>query len=306
MVTVMGLFNKSGRAVSFLGFMSLLLIRKRSVPNQLFPIGRKFRSVSSIVNPGVFAILLLLGGCAGENISVPPAPHVAPEERPEATSPKRELPRMGYSIQAGAFSNLDNAILLAESLERRGLNAYYFRHKTGIFKVRFGDFPSEKAARSEADRLHTSGIIHKYYIVSPDDYALAKERVYGGGHLRNKIVETAKSFIGLPYRWGGSSADDGFDCSGLAMVVYRLNGLKLPRSSRQQYRAGNPVGRSKLERGDLVFFATSGGRRVSHVGVYSDNNRFVHAPGKGKTIRVNSLSDRYYATRYVGARTYLR
>jgi cell division septation protein DedD len=88
---------------------------------------------------------------------------------------------MGYSIQAGAFSNLDNAILLVKSLERRGLNAYYFRHKTGIFKVRFGDFPSKEAARSEAGRLYSSGIIHKYYIVSPDDYASARERVYGGG-----------------------------------------------------------------------------------------------------------------------------
>lgn len=280
----MGSFNRPRRAI----FRSW---RVRHATCTLFP---------------VFTLILLLGACAGEKIIVSPEPQVAPKERSKATPLKSELPPMGYSIQVGAFSNLDNAILLVESLERRGLNAYYFRHKTGLFKVRFGDFPSGKAARAEAGRLHTSGIIHKYYIVSPDDYALAKERVYGGGHLRNRIVETAKSFIGLPYRWGGSSADGGFDCSGLAMVVYRLNGLKLPRSSRQQYRAGNPVGRTELERGDLVFFATSGGRRVSHVGVYSDDNRFVHAPGKGKIIRVNSLSDRYYAARYVGARTYLR
>ena len=280
----MGSFNKPGRAA--LWSWSL-----RSATRTLL---------------SVFALVLLLGGCAGENILGSPEPQVAPKQRSEERSPKRELPRMGYSIQAGAFSNLDNAVLLVESLERRGLNAYYFRHKTGLFKVRFGDFPSKKAARSEAGRLHISGIIRKYYIVSPDDYALAKERVYRGGHLRNRIVETAKSFIGLPYLWGGSSPDDGFDCSGLAMVAYRLNGLKLPRSSRQQYRAGNPVGPTELERGDLVFFATSGGRRISHVGVYSDDNRFVHAPGKGKTIRIDLLSDRYYAARYVGARTYLR
>ena len=280
----MGSFNKPDRA-------ALSSWRVRSAARALLP---------------VFVLVLLLGGCAGERILVSPGPQVAPKQGSGATSPKRELPRMGYSIQAGAFSNLDNAVLLVESLERRGLNAYYFRHRTGLFKVRFGDFSSEESARSEAGRLQTSGIIHKYYIVSPDDYALAKERVYRGGHLRNRIVETAKSFIGLPYRWGGSSVDDGFDCSGLAMVAYRLNGLKLPRSSRQQYRAGNPVGRTELERGDLVFFATSGGRRVSHVGVYSDDNRFVHAPGKGKTIRIDLLSDGYYAARYVGARTYLR
>ena len=280
----MGSFNKPGRAI-------LRPWSVRSVARTLFPI---------------LGFVLLLGGCAGDTGIISPEPQVSPKERSKATPLKRELPRIGYSIQAGAFSNLDNAILLVESLERRGLNAYYFRHKTGIFKVRFGDFPSEKSARSEAGRLHSSGVIRKYYIVSPDDYALAKERVYGAGNLRNRIVETARSFIGLPYRWGGSSVEDGFDCSGLAMVVYGLNGLKLPRSSRQQYRAGNPIGRAELERGDLVFFATSGGRKISHVGVYSDDNHFVHAPGEGKTIRIDSLSNWYYAARYVGARSYLR
>ena len=273
-------------------------------PGRAFLRSWRARSAARTLLP-VFA-LVLLGGCAGENIIISPEPEVMPKQRSEATSSKRELPRMRYSIQAGAFSNLDNAISLVESLERLGLNAYYFRHKTGILKVRFGDFTSEKGARSEAARLHSSGIIRNYYIVFPDDYASTKERVYGSGNLRNRIVETARSFIGLPYRWGGSSVEDGFDCSGLAMAVYRLNGLKLPRSSRQQYRAGNPISLRELERGDLVFFATSGGRKVSHVGVYSDDNYFVHAPGEGKTIRIDSLSNWYYAARYVGARSYLR
>lgn len=213
---------------------------------------------------------------------------------------------MGYSIQVGAFSNLGNAIRLAESLERQGLNAYYFRNKSGLYKVRFGDYSSKGAARGKADRLKKAGIVHKYYIVSPEDYALAKERMYGKAYFRNELVETAESFIGLPYRWGGSSADTGFDCSGLTMAVYHLNGLNLPRSSWAQYRVGNPVRRSALDKGDLVFFATSRGRRISHVGVYAGDESFIHAPGGGKTIRADSLSNRYYAARYVGARTYLK
>jgi cell wall-associated NlpC family hydrolase len=213
---------------------------------------------------------------------------------------------MGYSIQVGAFSNLDNAIRLTESLERQGLSPYYFRHKTGLYKVRFGDYATKEVARAAADRLRKADIVRKYYIVNPGDYALAKERVYGREHFRKEIVETAESFIGLPYRWGGSSADTGFDCSGLTMAVYHLNGLNLPRSSWAQYRAGDPVRRSALDRGDLVFFATSRGKRVSHVGVYAGDKSFIHAPGKGKTIRMDSLSNRYYAARYVGARTYLK
>jgi len=118
-------------------------------------------------------------------------------------------------------------------------------------------------------------------------------------------VETAEGFIGLPYQWGGASAEEGFDCSGLTMAVYQLNGLSLPRSSQDQYTMGAPVERAGLAKGDLVFFATKGREKVSHVGVYVGDNRFIHAPGKGKSIRVDSLSDRYFTTRYVGARKYL-
>jgi len=260
-----------------------------------------------------------MAGCGGEKAVVikPPEPSPPPPEsrsvspqqtshqEPEPSPTKDELPRTGYSIQVGAFSNLENAILLTESLERRGLNAYYFRHKGGLCKVRFGDYSSREEARAEADRLETDGIIPKYYIVSPEDYAVAMERVYGREHLRKEIVETAERFIGLPYRWGGSSADKGFDCSGLTMAVYHLNGLNLPRSSWAQYRVGNPVHRSELDRGDLVFFATSGRRAVSHVGVYTGDDNFIHAPGRGKKIRMDALSNRYYAARYMGARSYV-
>ena len=247
----------------------------------------------------IMASVLLAAACAGKGVVE--APSIPPPEKP-----KKELAPMGYSIQVGAFLNVDNAVRLTESLEKQGLSAYYFHHETGLYKVRFGDFPSKEGARLRAESLAAAGVILGYYIVSPEDYAAAKARIYGAAHLRNEIVETAESFIGIPYRWGGSSPDHGFDCSGLAMAVYQYNGLNLPRSSREQYEVGTAVERSEVDRGDLVFFATSRMRRVSHVGVYTGDGRFVHAPGRGKKIRVNSLSDKYYAWRYVGARTYLQ
>jgi len=212
---------------------------------------------------------------------------------------------MGYSIQAGAFANLDNAVRLAETLESEGLNAYYFVHDTGLYKVRFGDFPSKESARRKAETIQAEGIIEEYYIVRPDDYAAMKYRKYGDSYLRNEIVKTARRLIGVPYRWGGSSPDEGFDCSGLTMTVYRLNGLNLPRSSKEQYRAGTPVAQSQLLQGDLVFFATSGGRQISHVGIYAGDGKFIHAPKRGRRIRKESLSNNYFRARYVGARTYL-
>jgi hypothetical protein len=228
---------------------------------------------------------------------------------PESVQPiqRSRVSRLGYSIQLGAFAHLDNAVRLSEALERQGLKAYYFVHETGLYKVRFGDFPTKVAARRRAEAVLAAGIIDAYYIVSPADYAVEKQRRYGGGsYLRDEIVGTARRFVGVPYRWGGTSPQEGFDCSGLAMVVYELNGLKLPRSSRSQYTAGIPIRRSELSRGDLVFFATSHGRRVSHVGIYVGRGRFIHAPGRGKRIRTDRLSKRYFQSRYVGARTYLR
>ena len=248
----------------------------------------------------IFIILLLVfltENCGRKTV-------VSSYSRPIVTE-KRRLPCIEYSIQAGAFVNLNKAAKLSQSLNSYGLNAYYFVHKAGLYKVRFGDFPSKETAQRKAEKLCAEGIIHEYYIVSPKEYAAVKQLKYGSKYLRNEIVKTAMSFVGLPYRWGGSTSDFGFDCSGLSMTAYHMNGLNLPRSSKGQFNVGTAVKRSKLQRGDLVFFAVSYGRKVSHVGIYIGNDRFIHAPGKGKKVRIDLLSKKYFQVRYVGAKTYL-
>jgi len=245
-------------------------------------------------------LLAVLGGCGGgaarqkESLLLPPAP-------------VRELAAMGYSIQVGAFANLDRAVRLMDRLDGLGLDAYYYRHADGLYKVRFGDYPSAKAARMRALPLRNAGLIDDFYVVAPGDYATAGLRQYHrSAGVRDLLVGTAREFLGIPYRWGGESAEDGFDCSGLTMTVYKMNGLNLPRSSQAQFQAGSPVPSEALRPGDLVFFATAGGSRVSHVGIYAGNGSFIHAPSEGKTIQQTSLRDSYYQGVYVGARTYLR
>ena len=241
-------------------------------------------------------LFILVIGCRGR-------PSIVPGTEPVV--PKRGLARIGYAIQVGAFSDLNNAVRLTQTLQDRGVNAYYFVHKTGLYKVRFGDFPSKESACRKAENLRASGIIDEYYIVGPEDFPKSKYGKNAITYVRNEIVSTAKSFIGVPYRWGGASAEHGFDCSGLSMAVYHLNGLNLPRSSNAQWQAGSPVNRSQLSKGDLVFFATSGGGKVSHVGIYTGGDKFIHAAGVNERIRVDSLSNKYFRRRYVGARTYL-
>lgn len=211
---------------------------------------------------------------------------------------------MGYTIQVGAFSKVQNAARLTESLKQQGLDAYYFRYKGNIYKVRFGNFTTDADARKKAQSLQASGIIDDFFVVAPGDYTIALQERYGTDYIRNRLVSTAESFLGVPYLWGGNNHEEGFDCSGLTSAVYRHNGLVLPRSSAEQFNSGVPVARGRIKKGDLVFFAVNG-KKVSHVGIFTGNGKFIHAPGRGKFICTSSLSNSYFSKRYAGARTFL-
>jgi hypothetical protein len=241
-----------------------------------------------------FLIISFIAGCAERRVY-----------RPQPMIAAKQIGHMGFVIQVGAFSDVENAARLTDLLRDQGLDATYFVARMGLYKVRFGNYPSKIIAREKAESIMSSGIIDEFYIVSPDEYAVAKQQTYGNAYIREELLKTAKSFVGLPYLWAGSSLDAGFDCSGLAMTVYRLNGLDLPRSSQEQFEVGTPIERNELLVGDLVFFATTGRDKVTHVGIYIGEGRFIHAPGKGKNIREDSLWRSYYKKRYLGGRAYL-
>lgn len=122
-------------------------------------------------------------------------------------------------------------------------------------------------------------------------------------HLRPAVVSTALSMEGRPYRYGGSTPT-GFDCSGLIHYSFRQAGIAVPRNSYDQYKASAPVYISRLRPGDLLFFRING-VFVSHVGMYIGDNRFVHAAGKSKHVRVDNLDSDYWQKHLVGAGTLL-
>lgn len=119
-----------------------------------------------------------------------------------------------------------------------------------------------------------------------------------GGNER-LIPALARGALGSPYLYGGESPS-GFDCSGLASYVYRRSGHSIPRTVAEQYASLTPV-RSPRE-GDLVFFAIDG-QTVSHVGIYTGPDRFIHATRTGGRVRGDSLQSPYWRERYRGART---
>ena len=113
------------------------------------------------------------------------------------------------------------------------------------------------------------------------------------------LVDVAMRLRGVPYRYGGATLD-GFDCSGLVFYAHRQLGLTIPRTSREQAEQSSPVRPAKLRRGDLVFFKIDS-RSVNHVGIYIGERRFVHAPGAGKPVTINSLDDEFYVTKFSSA-----
>lgn len=117
------------------------------------------------------------------------------------------------------------------------------------------------------------------------------------------LIALAMDLRNIRYRRGGRNPDSGFDCSGFVRYVFLHSlGLRLPATSAAQFVSGMKVARNEMRSGDLVFFRTSGKQRISHVGIYLDDGRFIHAPSSGKVVRIDSLDETYWAKRFAGAK----
>jgi cell wall-associated NlpC family hydrolase len=124
-------------------------------------------------------------------------------------------------------------------------------------------------------------------------------------HAQDSLVQTARSQIGAPYRYGACDPRSGFDCSGLVQWCYMQHGKKLPRRTEDLFHAGVPVRKDSLIPGDLVFFNISRWRGVLHVGIYSGRGKFIHSPSSGERVREENLADAYWMRTYYGARRVL-
>ncbi|MGD0584428.1 MAG: NlpC/P60 family protein [Oryzomonas sp.] len=288
-----------------------------------------FSTFKPAITASLLAILLLLGAEG----------HAAPSSG---------LNRLGYAIQMGAFADVKNAERFTAALQKKGIEAFYFRKDNGIYAVRFGDFATKDKARAAAQRLVADRMINGFYIAPPNEIVFARPKEAGwqkppqkeiilprpaefpkapkdkgkagteeiGESARQKprqdsrdmgaiAARTAERFVGIPYRWGGENVVDGMDCSGFVRAVYNLCGLSIPRTSRDQFRAGDPVLKDDLRDGDLVFFGSSADS-INHVGIFVGNGKFVHAPRRGEDIKLSGVDESYFEKRFIGARRYFQ
>ncbi|MCM0084502.1 NlpC/P60 family protein [Geomonas sp. Red32] len=242
------------------------------------------------------------------------------------------IKNLGFAIQVGAFHEVRNAERLARKLQEKGIEAFYFKRENGIYAVRFGDFDKREDASRTARKLVKERVITSYFIAAPQQHvSLAtrepslekapspsitprpRPKKIDRGELppprreRSDMgmiaAKTAERFVGIPYRWGGDTVVDGMDCSGFVRAVYNLCGVNIPRTSREQFRVGDAVGRDELKEGDLVFFGSSE-EQINHVGIFVGNGRFVHAPRRGDDIKISTMDDSYFLKHFVGAKRY--
>lgn len=203
---------------------------------------------------------------------------------------------MRFSLAAGAFCLLiAGSTFVAQADEAKAPAAHAAPAAAQTLAVESPDianWTSSTAMLTAGDEHATAGKSH--------GISRLATRILGRtGTLARGIAQSALRFIGVPYVFGGTSTG-GFDCSGYTQHVFAMMGLRIPRTADAQYYAGSHVGRDQIVPGDLVFFQTYE-PGPSHVGIYLGNGRFAHA-SSSHGVMVSSLSDSYWAARYLGAK----
>lgn len=228
--------------------------------------------------------------------------HVPIKDHPGASSQLTNQPSVNgmYGVQLAAFSSRERADEYERKLEASGVESYVIQDTNGLWTVRTGHFISQAQALAQAKNLLDQQMIDDYFVVHETGDTVTQD--IDPGAIQDLIVNTAEGYLGTRYKWGGTSSKRGFDCSGFTMTVYGQHGIKLPRSSSSQFLVGKAVQKDELKKGDLVFFSTGKGSRISHVGIYSGDGKFIHASTTEKCIRIANMAKPYYQKRYRGAR----
>jgi cell wall-associated NlpC family hydrolase len=122
----------------------------------------------------------------------------------------------------------------------------------------------------------------------------------------NNVIDRAHALLGTPYKGGGTTVEQGFDCSSFLVYLFKTEAnIRLPRTTTAMHRSSAvTIPREALKPGDAVFFKGNGSGQVSHVGLYIGKDQFIHSPSTGKSVRIDSLSSHYWKKNYTTAKRF--
>lgn len=226
----------------------------------------------------------------------------------------RENAELGIGVISGTGVNLRSGPSTAHSVSAvssQGDSCYIIGLNNGWFKVLYQEkicyirsdfvelteFPYENKDSENVPKYFRRGISTGTAPSASGSSASAAPVNVSG----SQILEEAQKYLGCPYAAGGASPN-GFDCSGFVYYVLKQVGLSPYRTPASQFKQGTSVEKENLQIGDIVFFSSNSGRSLTHVGIYSGNGQFIHAPNSRSTVSYSDLTSGYWANTYYGAR----
>ena len=232
----------------------------------------------------------------------------APNGRPSANrsagivkgGPDKVVGRLGLTNHRATIRSARGGRKRALAKVRPGTYLAINSESGDWFGVLMSDRSTGWIAKSDVQVLN-------YDVVTPRNYDPAPYRDYasnGGSALltggQQAILDYAYTFLGVPYRWGGTS-QDGLDCSAYVQRCFASQGLQLPRTAHEQMGCGLPLSTDDLRAGDRVYFASRDGH-ISHTGIYVGNGYFIHSSSSHRGVAVSNLSEPSYRKMFTGAR----
>ena len=221
----------------------------------------------------------------------------------------------GVNLRSGAGTN--HAVVTTGT---KGNTAYILGLENGWYRVIFGQkicyirsdfmsltqYPYENQASPNSPQFYRGG---KSTGTEPSAEALygssnnssSSSGSTASGLTGQQVIDFAKKFLGIPYKWGGTTPA-GFDCSGFVYYVYNSLGYKMPRMIADMNRQGVYVAKSQLQAGDVVIFQNTYASGLSHVGLYVGDGKFIHSPNSRSVVSYADLYSTYYTNHYYGAR----
>ena len=236
------------------------------------------------------------------------------QENPEQVQKmQQELSSVDYSVAYAAdLAATDEIAEISAATVSRGVPAHSESSSTNTSSstkktstnATSSSKPSTSSSSSKPSTSKPSGSTSSSSASKPSSGSTSSPSGTATSSKAKAIISTAKSFLGVPYVWGGQSPS-GFDCSGYIQYVFGKHGVTLPRTAAEQFNVGTSVSKSNLIPGDLVYFTTYK-EGPSHVGIFLGNGQIIHASSGKEEVTISSLSSSYYTSRYIGAKRVIK